>query len=401
MAMRKSKQTARTERLREEKQQCVEMLLNRPWIAKKDYPRLYQQIKDHYDELREWFYERLGFPLVITRYFAKLEKMPGEYKPWMGINGFLTVRDYGLFTFGLWYLEGKGENEQFLLTQMVEEIREHLLTVDVEMDWTLYDHRLSMARALKKLKELDVLIAVDGDEADWARNGSESNVLYECSTMARYVLHRFPKELMAYENIHELIEPEQAQTPDAEIRQRRQRVYRRLVQEPIVYDWEWSEDELDYLLKQRRSIIEHMDEMLHLEGRRYKEGLAFFYPEVTSESNLFPTLSAVSDLAILMAGEIRRRAFREPSPYDWDEWSRIHVSVTELEAVMMSLREKYKEYWSKEFRGLSLNELVKRIVSHLQEWNLAKQTGEDEIILFPALGRWNGEYQLEGDESDG
>lgn len=399
--MRKTKQAARSQQLREEKQQCVEILLNRPWVTKQDDPALYQQIKDHYEELKEWFYERLGFPLVITRFFAKVEKTPGAYKSWMGIDGFLTTKDYGLFTYGLWYLEGKGESEQFLLTQMVEEIREHLLTMDVEMDWTLYEHRLAMARALKKLKELNVLIAVDGDEADWARNGSDSNVLYECSAMARYVLHRFPKEVMAYENIDELAESETAQTPDAATRQRRQRVYRRLVQEPIVYDWEWSEDERNYLLTQRRSIIEHMDEMLHLEGRRYREGLAFFYPEVTSQSQLFPTLGAISDLALLMAGEIRRRAHQEPSPYDWDEWGRIHASVTELEAVMMSLREKYKAYWSKEFRNLSLNELVKRIVTHLEEWNLGQQTEGDEIVLFPALGRWNGAYHLQGDEADG
>lgn len=399
--MRRHRKTTEVERLREEKQQCVQILLNQPWVAKQDDPLIYQQIKDHYEELREWFYERLGFPLVITRNFAKLEKTPGAYKPWMGIDGFLSSRDYGLFTYGLWYMEGKGEAEQFLLTQMVEEIREHLLTIDVDIDWTLYEHRLSMARALKKLKQLGVLITVDGDESEWARQGSESNVLYECSSMARYVLHRFPQELMSYRGIDELAEREQAQTPEGEIRERRQRVYRRLVQEPIVYDWEWNEEERYYLLTQRRSIIENLDEMLHLQGIRYKEGLVFFYPEVTSESDLFPTLSAVSDLVILMAGEIRRRFSRGTAPYEIDEWGRMAVSVTDLEATMMALREKYKDYWSKEFRNLSVKELVRRILSHLQEWNLGEPNGTEEVLLFPALGRWNGEYQLKGEDFDG
>lgn len=395
--MRTHRRTTEKERLREEKQQCVQSLLNRPWVLKQEQPVLFQQIKDHYEVLREWFYERLGFPLIVTRNFIKVEKIPGTYQPWMGINEFLMPRDYGLFTYGLWYLEGKGEAEQFLLSQMVEEIKEHLLTMDVTIDWTLYEHRLSMMRALRKLKQLNILIAVDGDEGDWAQQGGDNNVLYECSSMARYVLRRFPKELMAYQDIDALSEREEAETPEAEIAQRRQRVYRRLVQEPMVYDWEWTEEERHYLLTQRRSIIEHMDEMLNLEGRRYQEGLLFFDPEVSAEGDLFPTLSVISDLVILMAGEVRRRMTRDKPLYDFDEWGRIHLTVTDLEAVMMALREKYKDYWSKEYRMMSLHELVRRVISHLQEWNLGTQVNSDEILLFPALGRWNGNYPLKED----
>lgn len=396
--MRRQRKTSEKERLREEKQQCVHVLLNRPWVLKQDDPALFQQIKDHYEELREWFYERLGFPLIMTRHFIKVEKIPGTYQPWMGIDEFLTPRDYGLFTYGLWYLEGKGEAEQFLLSQMVEEIKEHLLTIDVTMDWTLYEHRLAMMRALRKLKQLNILIAVDGNEGDWAKQGAGSNVLYECSSMARYVLRRFPKELMAYPDIDALSEREAAETPEAEVAQRRQRVYRRLVQEPIVYDWEWTDDERQYVLTQRRSIIEHMDEMLNLEGRRYQEGLLFFDPEVTAEGDLFPTFSVISDLVLLMAGEVRRRMGREKPPYEFDEWGNIHMTVTDLEAVMMALREKYKDYWSKEYRMMSLQELVRRVLAHLQDWHLGRQVNSDDVLLYPALGRWNGSYALKEEE---
>lgn len=390
--------TKESERLRTEKQQCVEALLNRPWILKQDDPILFQQVKDHYEDVREWFHEFLDFSLVVTRHFAKVEKVPGKYKSWMRIKSFLTVRDYGLFTYGLWYLEGRGEGEQFLLTQMVEEIREHLLSLDVQMDWTLYEHRLSMARALKKLKELQVLTAVDGDEADWARQGEGSNVLYECSPMARYVLRRFPNELTSYSEIDDLVEWEQAETPEGKARQRRQRVYRRLAQEPVVYDWEWTEDERNYVLTQRRSIIEQMSEMFDLEGRRYQEGLAFFYPEVTSEMDLFPTLGAISDLIILMAGEIRRRWQQEPSLYEMDEWGRMTLSITDLEAVLFTLREKYKQFWSKEHRESSMKDLVKQVIQHLEDWNLGKQSDAEEVVLYPGLGRWNGDYEFEEGE---
>ncbi|MCL4439794.1 MAG: TIGR02678 family protein, partial [Firmicutes bacterium] len=143
------------ERLRDEKQRCARALLNRNWITKEEDPELFQNVKNHYESLRDWFQEHCGFPLLVTRQFAKLEKIPGAARCWMGFETFQQPRDYALFTFCLWFLEGKGESDQFLLTEMVEEIREHLVTQDIFVDWTLYDHRLSMARALKLLKETD------------------------------------------------------------------------------------------------------------------------------------------------------------------------------------------------------------------------------------------------------
>ena len=40
-------------------------------------------------------------------------------------------------------------------------------------------------------------------------------------------------------------------------------------------------------------------------GSKYKEGLLFFYPELVSDMELFPTLSAISDLVLLFCGKIR------------------------------------------------------------------------------------------------
>ncbi|GAB7389240.1 TIGR02678 family protein [Bacillaceae bacterium] len=375
------------ERLREERQQCVRVLLNRPWVLKEEDPETFQLIKDHYESLRDWFHEFLGFSLLVTRHFAKLEKFPGTYRPWMGMEGFLTVRDYALFAYCLWFLEGRGEGEQFLLSQMVEEIREHLLLHDVHVDWTLYEHRLSMARALKKCKELRVLVAVDGDESEWARDGEGVNVLYESTPMARYVLRRFPKELTGMQTIDELVES--GDDREEKVRRRRN-VYRRLVQEPVVYDWEWSEEERYYVLTQRRSILDQMSEFVGLEGRRYREGLIFYEPSAVSPMTTFPTQAAISDILVLMAGEIRRR--RQEGAYEMDEWGRLRLSVTELESVLLALRDRHQAYWSKEHRESSSQELLRQVIQHLEEWNLGKQMDGQEIWLYPALARWSGAY---------
>jgi uncharacterized protein (TIGR02678 family) len=395
------------ERFSEELRGCANALLNRPWITKREDPELYQAIKDHYDTLRNWFYEHAGLPLIMTRQFAKLDCIPGSYQPWMGFGSFHTPRDYALFTYGLWYMESKGDAEQFLLSEMVDSIRDHVRTMEVTLDWTVYEHRLSMSRALKKLRELRVLLAVEGDETEWARGG-EGNVLYEASPMARYVLRRFPRELMAYETTDALIEPErlggetedasEAGSRDADVFVRRQRIFRRLLLEPIIYDEQWTEDELFYVQRQRSWIMQQVEGITGLEGRRFREGLLFAWPELTAESELFPTHSGISDLVLLCSGTIRRSIGLDPYRYERDARGNLMLSIPELEGMLLKLRRDYGHLWSKEHREKTSGALAEELIRELELWNLGGRDGQGAVALYPAMSRWQGEYVWEGGE---
>lgn len=387
------------DRLKEEKQKCAQALLNRNWIAKEDDPELFQAVKSHYDILRDWFQEHCGFALLVTRQFAKLEKIPGRAQSWMGFDTFQQPRDYALFTYCLWFLEGKGEAEQFLLTDMVEEIREHLVSQEVFLDWTLYDHRLSMARALKLLKEMGVLVAVDGDEWEWARSGEEqNNVLYECSPWSRYVLRRFPQDLTTFTGIPSLGEGVYADTPEGQLKKRKHGIYRRLLQEPVVYDWEWTDEEKYYVLTQRRSILDQLENMFGLEGQRYREGLVFFYPELSGEANLFPTAKGISDLALLLGGELRRMLAAGHAAVFLDDRGRVQLTWVDLEGIILKLREKHQEYWSKQHRQATARELAAELLEHLEEWGLGGRDDRQTLWIYPGLARWNGDYDgLDGD----
>lgn len=385
------------DRFQEEKQACVEALLNRYWIDKADDPELFRAIRQNFLELKEWFLETCGFSLILTRQFAKLEKVPGEAQPWMGFPGFMHPRDYALFTYCLWYLEGKGENEQFLLTDLVEAIRQHLLGLGVTMDWNLYDHRLSMARALRQLKALGALVAVDGDEMEWAQSREEHNVLYESSLYARYVLRRFPRDLREYSTPEALAEGVYPDTPEGKLKARKHRIFRRLLQEPVVYDAEWSEEERYYVLTQRHFIVEQLARLAGLEGQRYREGLLFFYPEASGEMELFPTARAISDIALALAGEVRRRAAASRSlPTDGE--GRLYLTRLEFEGLLLKLRAKYGSYWSQQYRRATTAELAAELLQHLKEWGLGGELDSATVFLAPALARWNGEYDDEEEE---
>lgn len=394
-ALRRARRKERNaEQLAERKRACMHALLNRPWITREDDPDLFFAIKDHYEELRDWFMDKAGFPLIVSRTLAKLDKTPVKAYPWMGFSEFREQRDYVFFTYGLWYLEGKSELDQFLLSDVVEEIREQMLGAGLEADWRNYYDRLSMARALKKLRSLGVLLVVDGDEGLWAQD-AERNVLYECSPNVRYVLRRFPRDLTECTSLADLEDPiSYAQTQEGEAMRRRHRVYRRLLLEPVVADRHWDVDDLNYVLWQRRTILDQLEKTFGWVGRRYREGLFFFHPELTSESELFPTLSAVTDLALLLAGEIRRQLAVEDGLYR-EEDGTIRLTRAELETFMHRLQTRHKEYWNKELRESESKHLAKLCMQHLIEWGLGEWEDEREqfFLISPVLGRWTAEYE--------
>lgn len=381
--------------------QAVAMaLLSRPWLTKQEHPDEFILIKDHYEYLRDWFHEHAGYSLLVTRWFAKLDKVPGVFRSWMGIDSFHQPRDYALFTYGLWYLEAKSDGEQFLLTEMVEAIRNHLLGSNFDVDWTLYAHRLSMVRALKKLRSLGVLSSIEGEETGWARDGANANVLYEASPLARYVLRRFPKELMAYGEIDELYEVEQTATVstsdemiyNADVRFRRHKVFRRLLMEPVVYDFEWTDEERRYTQTQRSWIMSQMDEMVGFEGRRFREGLYFYWPELLAEMDLFPTQSAASDVTMQFAAKLREMLTTDPDRYPRDEYGCFHLTRGEFEGILLAIRETSEEYWTKDHREKLTTQLADDILTHMAEWNLVSPDDSGGILLLPGLSRYCGNY---------
>lgn len=393
-AIRRMRQQGRTDAAvwDERRRRCTEALLNKPWVTKEDDTELFYWIKDQYAELRDWFAEYAGFSLLLTRTMAKLDKAPLEARPWMGFREFRETRDYVFFTYGLWYLESKTELDQFLLTDMVTQIREQMIGGGIPTAWDNYYHRLSMVRALKKLKQLGVLIAVDGDEGDWAHDESR-NVLYECSPYARYVLRQFPEDLRRQPDFHAL--NELVMYPDTEegrLRRLRHRVYRRLLLEPVVLDRHLDPEELRYVQTQRRSLLDQMERMFGLEGTRYREGLLFFHPYLSSEGELFPTAGAISDLVLLLAGELRRRLAKSHAAYYVEDDGTMVLTVSELEQTLFDIKTACQDYWSKDHREMAVADLADALMSHMTEWNLGERQG-GRFIIYPIVSRWNAVYQ--------
>ncbi|HAH97067.1 MAG TPA: TIGR02678 family protein [Firmicutes bacterium] len=386
----------------EETQLCAQALLGRTWVVKTDDPEMYNAIRRNYRELKEWFQEYCGFNLIFTRQVIKLEKVPGKAYPWMGFAEFSDPRDYGLFSFCLWYLEDKSDGEQFLLSEMVSAVLEHIagfLHDKAEIagiDLTNYDHRLSLARALRKLRELGILTVVDGDEGEWVRQ--DLDILYESSQVVHFVLRHFEKELSYYGNVNDLAAGVYPETAEGRAQKLRHSIFRRLIQEPVILDSEWSPEEHSYITAKHQAVCNNLRAISGLEGQRFGEGLILVQSNGASECEVFPTTKVVSDICLLLAGELRR-TYENPVLQSMYQIQReadgsVLITLTALEQMLNKLREHYGKYWSKEHQSQTTTDLSGSVIAHLVEWKLGSCPDEQTVLLSPALARWEGTYPI-------
>ena len=207
-------------------------LLGQFWILREKEPEKYQLVRDRERVLRGYLLDKLGLNLIVHRHFAKLEKVPVVPQVWMGIQEFSQPRDYALFCLLLAYLEGKTVEEQFLLSDLCEELQS-TYPGEEGLNWTHYEHRKSLVRVLLKATDLGILKVVDGDIEGFGFNEGQE-VLYEVPVVSRYFMRSYPKDIFKYHDREEILKAEWDRGYD-EALQRRHRVYRQLFLTPAIH----------------------------------------------------------------------------------------------------------------------------------------------------------------------
>jgi uncharacterized protein (TIGR02678 family) len=131
------------ERIRE----CINALMENKWIIKDNEPQLYRMIREEQKVIRKFCNEKLGANLYIHGQFIMLEKIPDYFASWMGIDTFREQDDYTMYCLILVYLEEKISSEQFLLTDICEEIG-YIWTSQEKVDWSTFKIRMNFIRAM-------------------------------------------------------------------------------------------------------------------------------------------------------------------------------------------------------------------------------------------------------------
>ena len=98
-------------------------LLSEFWIVKEKDPALYYNIKRNQGKIRDFLTKNLGSRLIVHDRFIKLEKIPATTMEGCGISSFETVLDYVLLCIVLLYLEDKTRGDIFVLSNLIEYVK--------------------------------------------------------------------------------------------------------------------------------------------------------------------------------------------------------------------------------------------------------------------------------------
>lgn len=370
--------------------EAAEYLLQQFWILRDKEPEKYQLVREREHALRNYFLEKLGYRFILHRYFAKLEKIPVYGETWMGIQDFKNPRDYAIFCCLLAYLEGKSVDEQFLLTELCEELQS--LYPEAEgLDWTHYEHRKSLVRVLQFAKEMEILKAVDGNVEEF-RLGEDYEVLYEVSVFSRYFMRSYPKDLSQFQSKEEILEAEWSTMENEQSGvKRRHRVYRQLYLSPVMYKKDGQDKDFLYLRNYRNRIEEDIERHTDFQFELYKNAAMLTLGERKARFDLFPNNKAICDIALHFAKIVRRKRKEEEIPLQSD--GSLRLTWIDFEGWVEICKGEFGKGWTKQYREATIPEISKDLLSLLIEWKMASKDAEtNTVFLKPLIARIIGKY---------
>lgn len=372
----------------------LEELLENYWIINEQDNEKYEQIRQELDEKTlNFIKQKLGYKLIINPYLIKLEKIPGIPQEFMGIKEFSTKLEYVFLCLILIYLEEKSRKEQFILSQLVDYIQSASTEInlgDVVIDFNLFKQRQAMVRVLKYIRDLGFIKLYDGDENKFADN-VENDVLYEVTGVSKYFVRNFTSNISNCNLYTDIYEQEQLGLDQEKGIERRQRVYRRLFTENIVYNEKQDDQEYMYIKQYKNIISQDVDQMLDSSLEIHKNGAYILLAEHEPFKNVFPTNKSISDVVVFFNTLIIEKF--EKGKLIRESNDTILILEIEFSKVISELKERYGRGFSKEYREMNEEELKEQVLEYMKEFDMIRKE-DKQFRLMPIIFKIKGRYPM-------
>jgi uncharacterized protein (TIGR02678 family) len=377
----------------ERTQDALAILMEQFWVLRSVEPEVYQQIRQREHVLKRYVADKFGFDLLVHQHFIKLEKIPVEPKGWMGIQSFSEPMDYAIFCCGLAFTERRSVDDQFLLSELTEDIQD-MYPGEFSLNWTNYQHRKSLVRALKQLVDLHIIKTVDGDIELFAMN-DEQEVLYEVTVYARYFMRAYPDDLFQFQTTRDILQSEWKRHEGDE---RRKRVYRKLMFSPVVHRESGEDQDFAYIRNYRNRLRDDLEEHTPFRLEVFKNAAMLMLDERKQKYTLFPDQKGIMDV-VLHFSAVLRDGIKEEEINDLGE---VRLTTSECERILEKVQNQYQHGWSKQYREMTTHQLRNEVVNFLQEWELLQMEEETGMLIIKsALGRMVGKYPRDYIEREG
>ncbi|MDE5770891.1 MAG: TIGR02678 family protein [Ruminococcus sp.] len=362
------------------------MLLEKFWILRENDSADYFKVKRTVNkQMKEFVNQFPGWKLIITNELIKLEKIPAEAHPFMGIQNFKEVNDYCFLCTLLLFLDDKADGDKFLLSELISGI-EVRLSGKIDIDFTRFTDRKSLVRVLKFAESMHLLKIWEGstERLEYDRN---QEILYENTGLSDYFSVNFDKNISDYTSSHDFENHDSAYSDGEKGFPRTNRVYRRLLLQPAMY-WNSREDvDSIYLKNQRTSVAGHLE--TYLNGRLDVHNGAAFY--MLHEDSIFgrvhPAENSVSGFTALLCGALREELYTQQTE--------TNISFEVFRQMLLRYRAVWGKGLSKLLREMSDDKFTDIIEAYMLDWMLIERTATGYTLcdgIFKTIGVFPKDY---------
>jgi uncharacterized protein (TIGR02678 family) len=310
-------------------------------LAERSNPAL-PLIRKHRKELARWFADELGYRLDATRpAVARLAKLPGPGHRPRGLktrNGRpFDGRRYALTCLVMASAESAGDYTT--LQRLFDDVGIRASAIEgLGWDGRMAADRRLFIQAVQALQDLGVFEKADGDEERFARGEIGGDALYRIDRDRLSLLPTTAQPPSLAGGPEEVAVEPYPDTEQGRVLRRRHRVTRALVEEPVLYRSDLTDDDIEYLRSQRSRLERLLADRFGLTLEVRAEGWVTVDDTGELSDLRWPDYGAAETTALRLCDELRARRLRH-DPEVWPD--------AEVTAFVRDLAEEYAGYWKK------------------------------------------------------
>lgn len=381
---------------RSERQRAVCALLRQPLLSPEGpTSEAFLLVQKHREWLRPWFAHHPGWQLMLDSEAARLIKRPARLddatRPCRESNSGvpLSRRAYVILCLALASLVRA--DRQTTLMRLRESILGMVLTdpryeaAGIRIQLEHQESRRDFVHAIRLLLTWRVLERKQGDAERFIKDAS-ADALYNVHRplLARLLAASRPPSLVTAsdfgERLRALAEDDiTASSDEARHRRLRMRLFRQLLDDPVLYYDELTEEEREYLDRQRGSIVPEIETATGLVREVRVEGIAM--TDLTGQLSDYglPEEGTEGHLTLLLATFLADRLRKSPGA---------SVASEALVAKTQDFIATHHKHWRKDVRDPGQDRaLTKIVLERLCALGLARRE-HDLIFPLPAIGRY-------------
>lgn len=361
-------------------------LLENYLILKERDKDLYYDVKDNIDKYKSFIYDNLAYDIIIKDDFIKLEKIPGIPEEWMGINEFTEIKEYIFFILLITFLEDKNKEEQFILSSITEYIEHNY--PDEKIEWTIFKNRKSLIKVMKFAIDIGIIKKNDGSEEEFSKSET-GDVLYESTGLSRYIVRRFSKNIEDSESYEDLLGDEFSGISKDLGTVRKNRVFRRLLLSPVIYNDENDNGDYDYIKSKRSFIRNTFEENLGWDIHVHKNGALAVLENSNEVKDIFPNKKGESAAVLFINKEVRRNI--NSGNLKKEDNDTVVMSNSEFDEFIIEVRKTHGHGFTKTLRDASDQVFINTIRNFMKDFSMIREE-KDFTMLMPIIGKVLGEY---------